>query len=50
MVLSTHFRQKFNTVPPCQKLKTHRIWSTIFWEGPQIHIKKNNAWEGQCQD
>ena len=25
---------------PCQKLKTHRIWSTIFWEGPQIHIKK----------
>ena len=23
---------------PCQKLKTHRIWSTIFWDGSQIHI------------
>ena len=25
---------------PCQKLKTHRIWSTIFLEDPQIHFKK----------
>ena len=23
---------------PCQELKTHRICSTIFWDGPQIHI------------
>ena len=34
-----------------QKLKTHGIWSTIFWDGPQIHIKKKGyTWEGQCQD
>ena len=26
----------------CQKLKTHRIWSTIFWEGPKFTKKKNN--------
>ena len=25
---------------PLQKLKTHRIWSTIFWAGPQIQNKK----------
>ena len=24
----------------CQKLKTHRMWFTIFREGLQIHIKK----------
>ena len=32
------------------QLQRTRIWSTIFWEGPQIHIKKCYAWEGQCQD
>ena len=25
---------------PYQKLETHRIWFTIFWEGPKITDKK----------
>ena len=25
---------------PFQKLKTHRIWFTIFWVGPQIQNNK----------
>ena len=27
---------------PYQKLKTHRIWFTIFWEGAQNHEQEKN--------
>ena len=33
---------------PCQKLKTHRIWSAIFLGGaPNSHFKKMCGWEGR---
>ena len=38
---------------PCQKLKTHRIWSTFLGGAPNSHLKIKKecyAWEGQCQD